>query len=51
MPLSAAFLDIVFFVASQVLLYVVVVVEGPHLFELIVDVRETRLWGKGFNFL
>lgn len=51
MPLSAAFLHIVFFVARQVLLDVVVVVECPHLFELVVDVCEARFWGQCFYFL
>lgn len=51
MPLPSAFLNIVILVAGQVLLYVVVVVEGPHLLELVVDVRKTRFWGKGFDFL
>lgn len=51
MPLSAAFLNIVFLVARQVLLYEVVVVKCPHLLELVVDVREARLWGQGFDFL
>ena len=51
MPLSATFLHIVFFVASQVFLYVVVVIECPHLFKLVVDVREAGLRGQCFYFL
>lgn len=45
MPLAAAFFIVVFFVAGQVLLDVVVVVESPHLLELVVDVGKARLWG------